>query len=102
MKHKFPTNEVCERSGPPSPRVKRLPCFVIESLVASLLLVVRPGAPSSVPVTTSKALVTRSDALVPTSVALAPSSNLSAVLESLETCNRESTLRLQEPDHARG
>ena len=38
-----------------------------------MLLVVRPGAPSSVLVTTSKALVTSSDALVPSSVALAPS-----------------------------
>ena len=38
----------------------------------SVRLVVRPGAPSSVLVTTSKALVTRSDALVPTSV-LVPS-----------------------------
>ena len=36
-------------------------------LVVSLLLVVRPGAPSSVLVTTSKALVTRSDALVTSS-----------------------------------
>ena len=42
-------------------------------LVASLFLVVRPGAPSSVLVTTSKALVTSSDALVPSSV-LVPSS----------------------------
>ena len=42
-------------------------------LVASLFLVARPGAPSSVLVTTSKALVTSSDALVPSSV-LVPSS----------------------------
>ena len=41
-------------------------------LIASLLLVGMPGAPSSVLVTTSKALVTRSDALVTNSV-LAPS-----------------------------
>ena len=44
------------------------------NLVASLLLVAMPGAPSSVLVTTSKALVTSSDALVPSSV-LAPSSD---------------------------
>ena len=44
-----------------------------EPLVGSLLLVAMPFAPSSVLVTTSKALVTRSDALVPSSV-LAPSS----------------------------
>ena len=37
------------------------PLFVTSNF---LLLVVRPGAPSSVLVTTSKALVTRSDALV--------------------------------------
>ena len=37
-------------------------------LVASLLLVAMPFAPSSFFVTTSKALVTRSDALVPSSV----------------------------------
>ena len=43
-------------------------------LVAFLLLVAMPGAPSSVLVTTSKALVTRSDALVPSSV-FAPSSD---------------------------
>ena len=43
-------------------------------LVAFLLLVAMPGAPSSVLVTTSKALVTRSDALVPSS-AFAPSNN---------------------------
>ena len=41
-------------------------------LIASLLLVGKPGAPGSVLVTTSKALVTRSDALVTNSV-LAPS-----------------------------
>ena len=44
-------------------------------LVLNLLLVVRPGAPSSVLVTTSKALVTRSDALAPSSVALDPGFN---------------------------
>ena len=43
-------------------------------LVASLLLVAMPGAPSSVLVTTSMALVTSSDALVPSSI-LAPSSD---------------------------
>ena len=43
-------------------------------LVASLLLVVWPGAPSSFLVPSSEALVTSSDALVPSSV-LAPSSD---------------------------
>ena len=45
-------------------------------LVASLFLVVRPGAPSSVLVTTSKALVTSSDALVPSSVLVTTSKAL--------------------------
>ena len=44
-------------------------------LVASLLLVVWPGAPSSVLAPTSKALVTRSDALVPSSVLATTSSD---------------------------
>ena len=43
-------------------------------LVAFLLLVAMPVAPSSVLVTTSKALVTRNDALVTSSI-LAPSSD---------------------------
>ena len=41
-----------------------------DALVAFLFLVVRPGAPSCILVTTSKALVTRSDALVPSTKAL--------------------------------
>ena len=37
-------------------------------LIASLLLVAMPGAPSSVLVTTGKALLTSSDALVPNQI----------------------------------
>ena len=51
-------------------------------ILASLILVAMPGAPSSVLVTTSKALVTRSDALVTSSV-LDPSSDGLHLVRSL-------------------
>ena len=56
-------------------------------LIASLFLVAMPGAPSSVLVTTSKAVVTRSDALVPNSF-LVPSSDARSPSSVLVTTSK--------------